>query len=152
MIGLWDDASSEVFGPMSNAKRKNILVYYRILLLFETVWFLGLQSRDQASMLVNKWFFFAEVFTEFVQKHNYVSRGGRDFCSLIPAWPPWGQLQTSDTTNISSSRKYFWNVPCKTRTSAMAKTGYSFWFLCLTSPYNFKPRVSCGIVVLQYDI
>lgn len=34
----------------------------------------------------------------------------------------------------------------------MAKIEYSFWFLCLTSPYNFEPRVSCGHVVLQYDI
>lgn len=33
------------------------------------LWFLGLQSRDQASMLVND-FFFAEFFAEFVRKHT----------------------------------------------------------------------------------
>lgn len=51
----------------------------------------------------------------------------------------------------TSSKKSFWNVPCKTRTSAIAKIEYSFWFVYLASPHNFKPRVSCGLVVLQYD-
>lgn len=76
-----------MFGPMLNAKGKNVLDTTAFFYCLKTL-IPCLQSRDQASMLVNDFFFFAEFFAEFVQKHNYVSSGGRDFCSCPPAWPP----------------------------------------------------------------
>lgn len=100
------------------------------------LWFLGLQSRDQASMLVND-FFFAEFFAEFVRKHTIKFLAElRDFCSCPPAWLPWRQLQTSGTTNISSSRKSFWDVPCKTRLPPLLRLNTRFglraWRLHIT--------------------
>ena len=53
---------------MSNAKRKKYLILPHSFTVWK-LWFLGLQSRDQASMLVND-FFFAEFFAEFERKHT----------------------------------------------------------------------------------
>ena len=153
MIGLWDDASSEVFGPMSNAKRKNILVYYRILLLFETVWFLGLQSRDQASMLVNKWFFFSQRSSQNLYKNiiTFLAEGetfvlahlhGRREVSYKPAIQQTSHLQGS----ISGTCRVRQGLPPWLRLDT--RFGFCAWRLHII----FKPRVFCGLVVLQYDI
>lgn len=118
---------------------------------------------------VKKWCFFAEVFAEFVRKHIIISfladsRLLSRFCvadyqaegNAFVLAHLHGRRDVSYKPAIQQTSHLLrsFSGTCRVRQGLppLLRPNTRCWFVCLTSPYTFKPHVSCGFVVLQYDI